>query len=49
MSGFFVTGGTLKPGTPSYIERAADAELYDAVLAGEYCSVLTTARWGSRA
>lgn len=46
MSAFFVTGGTMKPGTRSYIERAADAELYQAVLAGEYCTVLTTRQMG---
>jgi hypothetical protein len=40
VSRFFVTGGTMKPGTPSYIERAADAELYNAALAGEYCKAL---------
>jgi hypothetical protein len=46
MSGFFVTGGTVKPGAPSYIPRAADEELYNAVLKGEYCSVLTTRQMG---
>jgi hypothetical protein len=45
MSDVFVTG-TMKPDAPSYIERAADRELFDAVLAGQYCSVLTTRQMG---
>lgn len=43
---FFVAGGTLKPDTPSYIERQADQELYERCLAGEYCWVLTTRQMG---
>jgi WD40 repeat protein len=46
MSDFYVPGGTLKPGAPSYIERRADEELYQGVLAGEYCTVLTTRQMG---
>lgn len=46
MSEFYVPGGTMKPGAPSYIERRADDELYQAVLAGEYCTVLTTRQMG---
>jgi len=46
MSEFYVPGGTMKPGAPSYIERRADAELYQAVLAREYCTVLTTRQMG---
>jgi WD40 repeat protein len=46
MSDFFVTGGTMKPTAPSYIERAADEQLYNAVLQGEYSSVLTTRQMG---
>jgi WD40 repeat protein len=46
MSDFFVPGGTMKPGAPSYIPRHADEELYQAVLAGEYCTVLTTRQMG---
>lgn len=42
----FVTGGTMKPGAPTYIVRDADKELYEAVLAGQYCSVLTTRQMG---
>ena len=36
----------MKPGAPSYIRREADDELYNAVLAGEYCTVLTTHQMG---
>ncbi|HEV3200661.1 MAG TPA: AAA-like domain-containing protein, partial [Bryobacteraceae bacterium] len=46
MSGFFVTGGTMKPGAPSYIPRIADEELYNAILKGEYCTILTTRQMG---
>jgi|GEM_PF-1088133 len=46
MSSFFVTGGTMKPDAPSYVHRVADDELYNALLAGEYCSVLTTRQMG---
>jgi WD40 repeat protein len=46
VSGVFVAGGTMRPGAPTYIERTADSELYEAVLAGEYCSVLTTRQMG---
>jgi hypothetical protein len=46
MSGVFVAGGTMKPGTLTYIERNADTELFEAVIAGQYCSVLTTRQMG---
>ena len=36
----------MKPGAPTYIERKADSQLYDAVVAGDYCSVLTTRQMG---
>ncbi|MGH8657786.1 MAG: SUMF1/EgtB/PvdO family nonheme iron enzyme [Gammaproteobacteria bacterium] len=44
--GFFQTGGTLKADAPSYIERPADRELHQSVLAGEYCYVLTPRQMG---
>lgn len=46
MNPFFVTGGTMRPDAPRYIPREADEQLYAAVLAGEYCNVLTTRQMG---
>jgi WD40 repeat protein len=43
---YFVDGGTLRPDTPSYVERPADDELFKALLAGEYCYVLTPRQMG---
>ena len=43
---FFVAGGTVPPGSPSYVERAADRELFDALLAGEFCYVLNARQMG---
>src|SRR5690242_10064582 len=43
---FYITGGTLTPGAPSYLERRADQELYDALRRGEYCYVLTSRQMG---
>jgi WD40 repeat protein len=43
---FYVTGGTLKPGAPSYVERRADTELTESLLAGEFCYVLTARQMG---
>jgi WD40 repeat protein len=43
---FYVTGGTLKPGAPSYVERKADTELFESLLAGEFCYVLTARQMG---
>ena len=44
--GFFVTGGTLRPDAPSYVERSADVELYDALQQGEFCYILTSRQMG---
>jgi hypothetical protein len=45
-SSFYVTGGTLRPDAPSYIERQADRELFEGLLGGEYCYVLTSRQMG---
>ena len=45
-SPFYVTGGTLGADAPSYIERGADQQLFDALAAGEYCYVLTARQMG---
>jgi WD40 repeat protein/tetratricopeptide (TPR) repeat protein len=43
---FYVTGGTVPHGAPSYVERAADAELYQALRAGEFSYVLNSRQMG---
>ena len=43
---FYVTGGTLRPDAPSYIERQADKDLCDSLLRGEFCYVLTSRQMG---
>lgn len=43
---FFVAGGTVPPGSPSYVEREADRELFQALRAGEYCYVLNSRQMG---
>src|SRR5690348_6072928 len=45
-AGFYVTGGTLRPDAPSYIERQADVDLLAGLLAGEFCYVLTSRQMG---
>jgi len=43
---FFVTGGTLRHDAPSYVERQADLDLSEGLLAGEFCYVLTPRQMG---
>lgn len=45
-AGFFVAGGTLRLDAPSYVERAADRQLYDHLLRGEFCYILTSRQMG---
>jgi hypothetical protein len=43
---FFVTGGTLRPDALCYVERQADRDLYQGLLNGEFCYVLTPRQMG---
>ncbi|MDJ0704576.1 MAG: AAA-like domain-containing protein, partial [Leptolyngbyaceae cyanobacterium MO_188.B28] len=42
----FHVGGSLSVGAPSYVERQADQELYDALLEGQFCYVFNARQTG---
>ena len=43
---FYVVGGTLRQDAPSYVERQADRDLYDGLVQGRFCYVLTPRQMG---
>jgi hypothetical protein len=43
---FYVTGGTLRADTPSYMARRADTDLHAGLSRGEFCYVLTARQMG---
>src|SRR5688572_10398914 len=44
--GFYITGGTLQRDAACYVERKADTDLYDGLMRGRFCYVLTSRQMG---
>ncbi len=45
-SGFYVTGGSLRADTRSYVQRDADEILFSSLMNGEFCYILTARQMG---
>src|SRR6266540_2732397 len=43
---FFVAGGTVPVGSAAYVTRRADEELFQELLRGEFCYILTSRQMG---
>ncbi|MBW4626523.1 MAG: AAA-like domain-containing protein [Brasilonema octagenarum HA4186-MV1] len=43
---YYHIGGSLRPNAPSYVVRQADQELYNALMAGEFCYVFSSRQMG---
>src|SRR5215210_2820835 len=43
---FYVIGGTLQRNAPSYVPRQADVDLYNGLVQGQFCYVLTSRQMG---
>jgi len=44
--GFYVVGGTMRPDARSYVRRDADEDLFQGLMANEFCHVLTARQMG---